>query len=445
MGNRNSAVAQPSQSIPPASTIPPYSLSENDDFCDDQPLSRLDQTPTEPISSKADLKVELTGCYPQVQISTKAQELPFILSLSSPGIEEEKGVDLVCVVDGSGSMRGKLDPLKSSLRLLVDKLTEKDRVALFSCNSYANYICPLTVCNAAGKATLHTKIDSLSAKGSLNLVTGLHYAFEVLKNRRQRNPLSALFYLTSGRDERTGACLRVREELALCGDMVCGGPVELHTFGYGEGYDKEVMTTMVAGRSGHCHFVGNLPSLGQTFASCLERLKVTFADSIAVELQPCDQAILWQTFPSAQESVLTVDNLLANDQKNVLFTLNFPTSPRNLLPNCQFPLISAKVTYRLISTDEIRSQEVEFRISLISEAEITGISANETALIRFYQLKAEEILKTAEKDNFQLRLQLKSDFLAEIQSSSIANSLQIAVLKTDFELSMAQIVQKSPK
>jgi len=435
MGSRNSSPATP------LARLSPPSLSENEDFCDDQPL-RTHQTPPKPTIPPADIQVELTCCYPQVHISTAVQGLPCLLSLSCPGLEEGRGVDLVCVVDGSGSMRGKLDQLKSSLRLLVKKLTEKDRVALLSFNAYATYICPLTLCNSAGKSALYSGIDSLSAKGSLDLASGLHYGFQVLKSRRQRNPLSALFYLFSGTDERMGAALRFRAELALCGDMVCGGPVEMHVFGCG-GEVAEVMAAIGTGRPGIGHLVGDLDGLTETFGKCLEGLKVTFADSIEVELQACGQAVLGQTYPSAQENTIKVSNLLANDQKDVVFTLKFPLNPQNLLPDSHFALISAKIAYRLIATDLMQTQEILLRIALVKEMEIAEIRVNETALVRFYLLKAEEILKRTKKlpeiGNFQSRFQLITDFLTEIQSSSVANNAQIAILRANFELSKAQI------
>ena len=63
---------------------------------------------------------------------------PLVVSLSSKDTTKKlKDVDLICVVDVSGSMRGnKISMVKESLNHIVDKIMQgKDRLAIIPFNS----------------------------------------------------------------------------------------------------------------------------------------------------------------------------------------------------------------------------------------------------------------------------------------------------------------------
>ena len=54
-------------------------------------------------------------------------------------------VDLICVIDHSGSMDGqKIALVRDTLKFLVETLTPSDRISLIVFNNYATRLCPLT-------------------------------------------------------------------------------------------------------------------------------------------------------------------------------------------------------------------------------------------------------------------------------------------------------------
>ena len=65
---------------------------------------------------------------------------PLVVSLSSEDIiNKVKGVDLICIVDVSGSMSGQpINLVRESLKYLVGLMNEQDRVALVTFESDAN-------------------------------------------------------------------------------------------------------------------------------------------------------------------------------------------------------------------------------------------------------------------------------------------------------------------
>lgn len=57
-------------------------------------------------------------------------------------------IDLICVIDKSGSMKGmKMELVKSTLKYLTELLNENDRISLVEFESEAKRISPLMSCS----------------------------------------------------------------------------------------------------------------------------------------------------------------------------------------------------------------------------------------------------------------------------------------------------------
>lgn len=474
MGNRSSASAstnsswqsRPSKLVQQVSNrsdySPPLTTTDTKDFNDDQPLTGVYQKPAGPISTavpKGDLTVVMKCCCPQVQVSTaKAQEFPCIVSLISPDIEEDKveserrGMDLVCVVDVSGSMHGeKLALVQATLNFMLSKLTINDRVSLISFQSRPTRVTPLTVCDAVGLSQLTSAINLLHAGGGTNIVSGLHYGLEVLKRRRQSNAVTSLFLLSDGQDDNPGADERAREEINCYGEAVCGAFVT-HTFGYGAGHDAVVMSAIAGLRGGCYNFVENTETVAEAFAKCLGGLVSSFANSITVELVPNTDTVipvvLGKVYGAVGNNTLKVINMLTSDRKDSVFILNFPVSHQNVVTGTPLTPVSAIITYRLVANGEERRQEATLQLSLISETDPeVKIDVDETVLVNFYRVKTAEVLKEAgelsDQGNTESGSELITRFLRELRGSLVANTELVKVLIGDLERSKARMASES--
>ena len=75
---------------------------------------------------------------------------PLVISLSTEDQSEKvKGVNLICIVDVSGSMRGtRLNLVKESLNYLVNLMNEDDSFALVTFDNNARVINDFTIMNS---------------------------------------------------------------------------------------------------------------------------------------------------------------------------------------------------------------------------------------------------------------------------------------------------------
>lgn len=444
MGNSANSLPKSSQSSQQPGSLPPYSLSESDDFIDEPLLLSTNQTPASPTSPhmlRQDLRVEMSCSSPLTLINlAKPLEIPCMLSLFSPDTEGRVGVDIVFIVEASGAMRGgKLGTIKEALRFIVAQLTDKDRVSLLSYNEYATFICPLTVCTASGKSAIHAGINLLSAKGEANMVSGLHTGLEVLMHRRQRNAITAICLLSGGRDKQPRADIRALEEIAIHNEMAYG-PYAIHTFGLGTQHDAKALSA-IASANGCYNYVKDNRDLIAAFGKCLGGLMSTFADSISMQLQPncaLSVPITIEKVYNFAENPQKVSNILTNCQKNLVFIINFPSSLQEVDSDTSISAISAIITYRLTAIGEQLGQEVSIPISLLIEAHSkVKINVDEPIFVNLYRVKTAEIMdkagKFAESGDFQSGTELINSFLSEMQESLVCEREQIAVLRADLE------------
>lgn len=69
--------------------------------------------------------------------------LPAMCKITSSG-GSRTSVDLICVIDVSGSMQGsKLNLVKDTMKVLIEILTPSDRLSIITFDSDGERICPL--------------------------------------------------------------------------------------------------------------------------------------------------------------------------------------------------------------------------------------------------------------------------------------------------------------
>lgn len=72
-----------------------------------------------------------------------AEILPAMVTLKSSG-GSRTSVDLICVIDNSGSMSGeKIGLVKETMNFLLETLTPSDRLSIITFNNHSQRLCGL--------------------------------------------------------------------------------------------------------------------------------------------------------------------------------------------------------------------------------------------------------------------------------------------------------------
>ena len=225
------------------------------------------------------------------------ENTPFIINLNSPDtLNKKSNVDLICIIDISGSMKNqKLKLVKDSLKSLVSFMDEKDRMALVLFNDKATQYLDLSFLTSETKKKFITKIEKITSKGGTNILSGLEKAVNILKeeklkeqnninnNNDQNIRVKSLMLLSDGNDndyddiEIADGLKKLTKGFNLS--------FTLHTFGYGEDYDPKIMSRLANLRDGSFYMIEQLDKVQDYFINALGGCMSVIFDEIKLKVK----------------------------------------------------------------------------------------------------------------------------------------------------------------
>ena len=107
-----------------------------------------------------------------------------MVTLKSTG-GSRTSVDLICVIDNSGSMGGaKIQLVKETIKFLLETLTPSDRLSIVTFNSYANRLCGLKCVSGENMNVFNNIVHNIQAGGGTNINSGLQLALKTIRDRK---------------------------------------------------------------------------------------------------------------------------------------------------------------------------------------------------------------------------------------------------------------------
>jgi len=209
-----------------------------------------------------------------VRIGLKGKEIP------QP---QRRPCNLVFLLDVSGSMDepNKLPLLKSALRMMVNNLSERDRVAIVVYAGASGLVLPSTSCET--KSTILAALDELQAGGSTNGGEGIRLAYTVAMDHFVPEHVNRAVLCTDG-DFNVG--VTSREELLR---MVAQGArqgVALTALGFGMGNYKDGTLEALADRgNGNYAYVDSFHEARKVLVEQLGGTLETIAKDVKIQVE----------------------------------------------------------------------------------------------------------------------------------------------------------------
>ena len=221
------------------------------------------------------------------------QTVTAVVSIKAPSSDDEAsgsnddsvvprgGVDVVAVMDVSGSMQGaKITTLRQTLLAAIDLLGPSDRLSLIKFESSATRLTPLTRMTDAGRRAAREAVVRLNAGGGTEIGAALAEAAAVVEGRRSRNPTCGVLLLTDGQD--SGAYSAHPPLVARA--RAAGATVS--TFGYGGDHDARLLETIAEAGRGQFSYVERVELVREMFGRCLGSLFSVAAQAVRLDLRP---------------------------------------------------------------------------------------------------------------------------------------------------------------
>jgi Ca-activated chloride channel family protein len=209
-----------------------------------------------------------------VRIGLKAKEIP---------TEQLPASNLVFLIDISGSMWGanRLDLVKSSLKLLVNNLRNKDKVAIVTYAGSAGV--KLEATSGGDKQKIREAIDELTAGGSTAGGAGIHLAYQIAKKNFISDGNNRIILCSDG-DFNVG--VSSAEGLEQLIEKERKSSVHLTVLGYGMGNykDRKIQVLAEKGNGNHA-YIDNLQEANRVLVGEFGATLHTVAKDVKLQVE----------------------------------------------------------------------------------------------------------------------------------------------------------------
>ena len=191
--------------------------------------------------------------------------------------------NLVFLIDISGSMssHNKLPLLKSSLKLLVQKLRPQDRVAIVTYANHTNEVLPSTSCEDKGK--ILSVIESLYAGGGTAGSDGIQRAYRIAEANFIKDGNNRIILSTDG-DFNIGPSSTQELEKMIETKRSSGIYLTVLGFGMGNYKDNRVQTLAEKGNGNHA-YIDNLTEAKKVLVNEFGGTLFTVAKDVKIQVE----------------------------------------------------------------------------------------------------------------------------------------------------------------
>lgn len=208
-----------------------------------------------------------------------------MMGLQTEAIDFSEAPDsnIVFLIDVSGSMYddNKLPLLKKSFELMVDNLTEKDKVSIVTYASSDDVI--IEGVPASNKEKIVEALESLEAGGSTNGANGIVSAYELAEEYYIKNGNNRVIIATDG-DFNVGLTSESDLKELISKEKQQG--IYLSVLGFGMGnYSDSRMETLADAGNGNYAYIDNLSEAKKVLVEELGATMVTVAKDVKLQVE----------------------------------------------------------------------------------------------------------------------------------------------------------------
>ena len=200
-----------------------------------------------------------------------------------PQLQERPAANLVFLVDVSGSMQSpdKLGLVKKSLRLLANRMTAQDRIALAVYAGAAGTVLESTPGDE--KAKILQAIDGLQAGGSTHGSAGIELAYTLAEQHKIEGGINRVLIASDG-DMNVGTV--DREALKNLIERKRSGGIALTTLGFGSGnYNYALMEQLADVGNGNAAYIDSMKEAQKVLVNEMQSTLMTIASDVKIQIE----------------------------------------------------------------------------------------------------------------------------------------------------------------
>jgi Ca-activated chloride channel family protein len=354
-------------------------------------------------------------------------------------LREDQGrtpLNISIVIDRSGSMAGsKLQNAKQAASYIVDQLSSNDYLSLVIYDGSVDVLQYTTA--VINKQTIKNKIESITDRGGTNLTGGALKGYEQVKKEYKSGYINRVLLLSDG--QANEGITNPKEIERIVSNQSRENGITISTFGLGNDFNEDLMTSMAEHGSGNYYFISNPENIASIFRKELNGLMEVSAQNATVQITLPDNVNVDAVYGCKHVQVgrlLTVQlhDIFANETRGVL--VRYTITKGNNMP-VQF---ATSLSYTNGEEGKVERIYLQNKSEFTNNYSVYNESFNEwvSAQVALYvsNEKLELAMKEVDKGNYKEAKKMVKDNNAYISSKA-------ELIKKSPELQRAQISNAS--
>jgi hypothetical protein len=316
---------------------------------------------------KTEIIPKITFEYDQLQF-TQNKDIYVMTSLKAPTSEEDKkraDIDLVCVIDKSGSMEGeKLKLVKASLNFMVEQLKPQDKLSIITFDTHVSVDLSLCKMDTKGKENAIQIIKEITPGTATNLSGGLFEAFDVLQSCKEASEVSSILLFTDGLANQG---VTKTSDIVPSIQKLSEGfkyPCPVYTFGFGSDHDPEMLKSISEASTGLYYFVAKEDEIPTCFADCLGGLLSIVAQNIKISIQTTEKIEILSSLSSYKAKFnknktfceLNIGDIYSEETRDLVFILKIPGV---LFENLFYNVLEMELSYYNVIERSLKKMKID--------------------------------------------------------------------------------------
>ena len=204
--------------------------------------------PSIPLTSPLDAQHGVDTSQPQTVLEIPSSDV--IAGVQDLWREVKKPVDLVVVMDTSGSMQGdKIASARNSLMQFINLLDERDRLEVIVFNSDIITLTELSPVGEKRQQVLN-RVSGIVEGGGTRLYDTVQEAYQSLENKGDESHIRSIVVLSDGQDTESSLSIDdVINQIGATGEEA-GSSIKLFTIAFGDDADKDILKQIAESTGG---------------------------------------------------------------------------------------------------------------------------------------------------------------------------------------------------
>jgi Ca-activated chloride channel homolog len=337
---------------------------------------------------------------------------------------ERSPLNISVVIDRSGSMSGeKLMNAKLAAKRLVDELNENDYLSVIVYDNAVQVLQSTT--RISNPQAIKNKIANINEGGGTNLMGGALKGYEEVKRNYKSGYINRVLLLSDG--QANEGITNPTEIDRIIRKQIIENGITISTFGLGNDYNEDLMTSMAEAGNGNYYFIRNANDLASIFEKELNGISNALAHEAIMKIMMPENVQVTKVFgnrftQSGRVVTINLNTLFANETKGILIQYkNYNPSSSNL----QFTSV---LTFNAVKNNRVQKIMLYNPCNYTESQRLYNTSFNEwvAAQIALYQSneQLEFAMKEADKGNYESARQIvkKNKTYMQSQAPSVQKS-----------------------